>query len=255
MRDGRRRRIPARAARRMPPKRCRIICIGGPIATPTGATRAWLPERYRSPPREAAAGSDVESDRTRDVTDRDPPALRGGISPRGISGSSGSHHRHRSTRRAERRRRPVVRALRARSARRTCSDSWSTSRRRASSSPRRGATSSVGRSSPSGRRFAPAATWGRSTSSWWIPTTTPTASPTPSSRRSSGRHRTRAAASSKRRCRRTRRSGPAGNDTVSSKAVRERSVTWPRSGPPHAAEPMNAHAELRDRAGAAGTTN
>src|SRR6266576_1169895 len=31
VRDGRRHRIPVRAARRMPPKRCRIICIGGPI--------------------------------------------------------------------------------------------------------------------------------------------------------------------------------------------------------------------------------
>src|SRR4029079_18203445 len=37
-----RRRIPARAPRRMPLKQCRIIDIGGPIATPTGATRAWL---------------------------------------------------------------------------------------------------------------------------------------------------------------------------------------------------------------------
>lgn len=51
MRDGRRRRIPTRAARRMPPKRCRIICIGGPIATPTSATRAWLPSLPLATPR------------------------------------------------------------------------------------------------------------------------------------------------------------------------------------------------------------
>src|SRR4029079_12991636 len=54
-----RRRIPARAPRRMPLKRCRIIDIGGPIATPTGATRAWLQSvplatpRGRRDPRES----------------------------------------------------------------------------------------------------------------------------------------------------------------------------------------------------------
>ena len=61
--DGRRHRIPARAARRMPPKRCRIICIGGPIATPTSATRAWLPSLSLATPR-GPAGTGVKSDRT-----------------------------------------------------------------------------------------------------------------------------------------------------------------------------------------------
>ena len=55
----RRRRIPARAARRMPPKRCRIICIGGPIATPTSATRAWLPSLPLATPR-GPAGPGVD---------------------------------------------------------------------------------------------------------------------------------------------------------------------------------------------------
>ena len=42
VRDGRRDGTLVRTARRLPPKRCRIIDIGGPNATPVGATRAWL---------------------------------------------------------------------------------------------------------------------------------------------------------------------------------------------------------------------
>ena len=51
VRDGRRRRTPARTARRLPPKRCRIIGAGGPNATPVGATRAWLSSLWLALPR------------------------------------------------------------------------------------------------------------------------------------------------------------------------------------------------------------
>ena len=168
VRDGRRRRIPARAARRMPPKRCRIICIGGPIATPTSATRAWLSSLPLATPR-GPAGTGADPDRNRhESRDRRPyevapdrveylvrtaritdidrlVALSGGVIR-----SSGC----------------VVRSIR-----RTCSDSSSTFRRPASSSPRSDGMSSAGRSSPSGRPSAPAASWGRWTCSWSIPTT------------------------------------------------------------------------------------
>ena len=172
--DGRRRRIPARAARRMPPKRCRIICIGGPIATPTSATRAWLPSLPLATPR-GPIGTGVNPIGPRRDRSR-PPALRGGIKAR-------VEYLVRTARITDIDRlvalsdaviRSSGRCGRAR-LRRTCSDSWSTSRRRASSSPRFGARSSVGRSSPSGLRFAPADSWGRSTFSWWIPTTMPSA--------------------------------------------------------------------------------
>src|SRR4051794_10984106 len=51
VRDGRRRRTLARTARRLPPKRCRIIDTGGPNATPVGATRAWLSSLWLATPR------------------------------------------------------------------------------------------------------------------------------------------------------------------------------------------------------------
>ena len=136
-------------------------------------------------------------------------------------------------------------------ARRICSDSWSISRRRASSSPSFGARWSVGRSSPFGRQFAPADSWGQSTFSWWIPTTMWNASPMPSSKRSFVRHATRAAVSSKRRCRTTRRRGPAGNVTGLPKVVRVRNGRWPRSGPPRAGpnDPARRAASPRRRRG------
>ena len=102
---------------------------------------------YRSPPREVPLDTGVPSDRPPIATDRDPPALRGAsarveymIRPARITDierlvalSGGSL---RSS------------ALRDRWTRGTCSDSWSISRRRASSSPRPGARSSEAPCSP-----------------------------------------------------------------------------------------------------------
>jgi hypothetical protein len=98
VRDGRRHRIPVRAARRMPPKRCRIICIGGPIATPIRTRPGSGCRASGSPPREVP--QDQQQSR--------PPALRGGTCQRGIPGSIGPHHGYRAARRVERRASQVV---------------------------------------------------------------------------------------------------------------------------------------------------
>ena len=164
-----------------------------------------------------------------------PPTPRGALRPRGIPGPSGSHHGHRSARRAERRVDSGVRGCGLARLGETCSDSSSTSRRRASSSPKSGARWSVARSSPFGRPSGPAASSAPSTSSWSIPTTTRTASPTRCSRSppfgaQQGLQRRRGGPA-----RTTRRSGPAGSVRVSSKPVRALNARWPRSEPPRAA--------------------
>ena len=92
-------------------------------------------------------------------------ALRGSTRQRGIPGPSSPCHGHRSARRPERRDRSVARRDEGRSVPPTSCASWSTCRRRASSSPRAATRrSSVRRSSPFGRRSRPAVSSARSTS-------------------------------------------------------------------------------------------
>jgi hypothetical protein len=90
----------------MPPKRCRIICIGGPIAIPLRRDPGWLPSLPLAIPRGSVP--DPVSTRIGTTSQSRPPTLRGGTRPRGISGSNGPHHGHRTARRAERRKDPLV---------------------------------------------------------------------------------------------------------------------------------------------------
>ena len=104
----------ARAARRLPPKRCRIIDIGGPNATPVGATRAWLSSLCaRHPARSRRRRCEpVGSRSATDANHMLPPTRTRCTRPRGIPGPTGSHHGHRTARRAQRRLASVVRRLR-----------------------------------------------------------------------------------------------------------------------------------------------
>ena len=169
VRDGRRRRIPARAARRWPPKRCRIIGIGDRMQYRSAATRASL-ERLSLAARggsRAPVSISVERRVAGPMVRR--PCEVGPVGVEYLVRAARITDIDRLVALSD----GVVRCVRARGPARTrpiCSASSSTCRRRASSSPRRGATSSVARSSPSGRRSAPAATSARSTSWSSIPT-------------------------------------------------------------------------------------
>src|SRR3954447_3455296 len=81
VRDGRRRRSLARAARRLPPKRCRIIDIGGPNATPVRRDPGRGCEPPAPPPGEVAPTTVARSAPDREAATSSPSAISHEVPP------------------------------------------------------------------------------------------------------------------------------------------------------------------------------
>jgi hypothetical protein len=102
---GRPREASARAARRLPPKRCRIIGISAPNATPASRDPGVAVERViaRHPRAVSGAGATPIGPRSGRSQRGCATFLRGTTRRRGIPGPNGPHHGYRPARRPERR--------------------------------------------------------------------------------------------------------------------------------------------------------